>query len=51
MTMEYLLEDMETCQKLASAATILVTYDYGSGATIPIPDNWRQVIEDFEGEL
>jgi len=51
MTMEYILEDMETCQQLASAATVLVTYDYGSGATIPIPDNWRHVIEDFEGEL
>ncbi len=34
---------------LAEGSTVLVTFDYHSGATIPIPQHWRQVIQRFEG--
>ena len=34
---------------LAEGSTVLVTFDYHSGATIPIPQRWRQVIQRFEG--
>jgi acyl-CoA thioester hydrolase len=48
LTMEYLLEDAACGQELASGATVLVTYDYRSGATIPLPDSWRTTIAAFE---
>ena len=48
LTMEYLLLDAESGEKFASGESILVTYDYRSQTTIPIPGSWRKVIEDFE---
>jgi len=47
--MEYRLEDAETGEKLASASTVSVAYDYRARQTIPVPDGWRQAIYDFEG--
>jgi len=49
LTMEYLLLDAESGEKFASGESILVTYDYRSQTTIPIPDRWRKVIAEFEG--
>lgn len=48
LTMEYNLENLETGEELASGATVLVTYDYRAGATIPIPAAWRAAIAAFE---
>ncbi len=48
LTMLYTVQDGETGEELASAETVLVTYDYQTGTTIPIPDRWRDVIRRFE---
>lgn len=48
LTMEYALEDTETGQTLAISSSVLVTYDYHRGKTIPIPEHWRKAITDFE---
>jgi acyl-CoA thioester hydrolase len=34
---------------LAAGSTVLVAYDYRRGASIPIPDEWRRRIAEFEG--
>jgi acyl-CoA thioester hydrolase len=49
LTMEYRLEDGLTGQELASGSTVLVTYDYHSGQTVPIPPEWREIMTQFEG--
>lgn len=48
MEMVYVIEDARTRRKMADAATILVTYDYRAGKTIPVPENWRATISAFE---
>ncbi len=47
--MEFCLEDAASSQKLASGSTVSVAYDYRSRQTIPVPENWRKAICDFEG--
>ncbi len=49
LTMLYIVQDGETGEELASAETVLVTYDYHTSTTIPIPDHWRDAIRRFEG--
>lgn len=34
---------------VATAQTVLVTIDYESGETRPIPDEWRERLREFEG--
>ena len=48
MTMEYCLEDPSTGQQMATGSSVLVAYDYHAGRTIPIPENWRRTIIEFE---
>ncbi len=33
---------------MAEGEVVLVTYDYHSGATLPLPPNWREAIKSFE---
>jgi acyl-CoA thioester hydrolase len=49
MTMEYVLEDLNDGRELATANSVLVTYNYPTHTTIPIPPLWRDVIIAFEG--
>jgi len=49
LTMEYLLEDADSGQYLATGASVLVAYDYHRASAIPIPDDWRITISKFEG--
>jgi acyl-CoA thioester hydrolase len=49
MEMQYLMEDADQGLKLATGASVLVAYDYHNQQSIPIPDEWRKVISDFEG--
>jgi acyl-CoA thioester hydrolase len=44
----YSIEDDETGQVMATGRTVQVTYDYQRGASIPVPDHWRRVIQAFE---
>ena len=46
---EYLIEDKNSGQKLATSETIMVTYDYRELKTIPIPDKIRNTIAKYEG--
>ena len=49
LDMEYVVREMENGQVFAEAKTVQVAYDYQKGITIPIKENWREVIQDFEG--
>ena len=48
MTMEYRIEETQTGQSFASGSTVIVTYDYHTERTVPIPDRWRQIIAEME---
>lgn len=48
MTMEYVLQDMESGETLATGSSVLVAYDYRLAQTRPIPDHWREAIKIFE---
>jgi acyl-CoA thioester hydrolase len=49
LTMEYLIEEGSSGQQLATGTSVLVTYDYHASRTIPIPEDWRRRISQFEG--
>ena len=49
LTMEYVLEEASDHTEFATASSVLVTYDYRTGQTIPVPTEWRQAIALFEG--
>jgi acyl-CoA thioester hydrolase len=49
MTAEYTLMDAATKEELATASAVLVGYDYRTNETIPIPEEWREKINRFEG--
>ena len=48
MEMVQVIEDAESGQELATGTAVLVAYDYHSSRSIPIMDEWRQTISDFE---
>lgn len=48
LEMSYLLEDADTGQALATGSSVMVTYDYRTQTTIPLPEDWRQKIAAFE---
>ena len=48
MDMEYSMIDGETGEELATGSTVLVAYDYRTGQSTPIPDEWRETIARFE---
>jgi acyl-CoA thioester hydrolase len=35
---------------VADASTIQVAFDYERGETIPVPDEWRRILAEFEGK-
>jgi acyl-CoA thioester hydrolase len=49
MTMDYALLDESDGRVLATGRTIMVAYDYRAGESIPVPDEWRRTIAQFEG--
>jgi acyl-CoA thioester hydrolase len=49
LVMEYTMEDVGTKQELASGETIMVAFDYPTNQSIPVPDDWREKIHQFEG--
>jgi acyl-CoA thioester hydrolase len=48
MTAEYTLLDAATNQELATGSAVLVGYDYRTKETIPISQEWREKIAEFE---
>jgi acyl-CoA thioester hydrolase len=47
--MVYSLQDTANGKEIATGSAVLVTYDYRTQTTIPIPDHWRKSITEFEG--
>jgi len=49
MTWEQNIVDADTEKDLAKGEVVIVTYDYQQEKTIPIPQEWRERIVEFEG--
>ena len=49
MTWMQNIVDAKTGNKLATGEVVMVTYNYREERTIPIPDDWRRKIVEFEG--
>ena len=49
MTSEYRIEDVRDASEFASGSSVLVAYDYHNRSSIPIPEEWRKAILQFEG--
>jgi acyl-CoA thioester hydrolase len=49
MTVEQCVMDADTGKVMASGTVILVTFDYEGLKTIPVPDDWRKTVSEFEG--
>jgi acyl-CoA thioester hydrolase len=49
MTWEQNVVDVESGKELAKAEIVIVAYDYRQEKTIPIPQEWREKIVEFEG--
>jgi acyl-CoA thioester hydrolase len=43
------LEDTESGSEVARGHSIIVAYDYHQGQSIVIPEEWRKVVQGFEG--
>ena len=46
---EHTIVDAKTGQEKACGEIVAVMYDYRAQKTIPVPDDWRKKILDFEG--
>ncbi len=49
MTWMQNIVDAKTGKELAKGEVVMVTYNYREERTIPIPDDWRSEIIEFEG--
>ncbi|MBI9044681.1 MAG: acyl-CoA thioesterase [Anaerolineaceae bacterium] len=49
LVMECQIEDEESGKLVANSEFVIVTFDYHSQKSVPIPDNWRSIISEFEG--
>lgn len=49
MTAEYRIENVQDGSEFANATAVLVAYDYHQACTVPVPEEWRKKIIEFEG--
>jgi len=49
MIWEQNIVDADTGKELAKGEVVVVAYDYRQGKTIPVPQQWRDKIGQFEG--
>jgi acyl-CoA thioester hydrolase len=49
MTSEYRIEDARDASLFATGSSVLVAYDYHNKRSVPIPEEWRKSILQFEG--
>lgn len=49
ITYEYVLEDADTGDMLAKGEVISVAYNFRKKKSVPVPDEWRKKISEFEG--
>ena len=45
----YEIRDEDTQEVLATAETVMVTFDYRQQKSIPVPEGWRKSISQYEG--
>jgi acyl-CoA thioesterase FadM len=43
-----IIEDIDSGKEVARGHSVLVAYDYRSGQSMVIPDEWRKVVQEFE---
>lgn len=43
------IEEEDTAKVMATAETVMVSYDYHSKKTTPVSDDWRKKISQYEG--
>jgi len=48
MTSEYSIEDARNASEFATGSSVLVAYDYHNNRSVPIPEEWRKAILQFE---
>lgn len=48
LDIDYRVRDAQD-RELATGRTVIVTYDYQKGESIPIPSQWRRILAQFEG--
>jgi acyl-CoA thioester hydrolase len=48
MTSEYRIEDARDANEFATGSSVLVAYDYHNNRSVPIPEEWRKAILQFE---
>ena len=46
---EYAITDPDRAITYATAETIMVAFDYRANSTIPVPQDWRDIISKYEG--
>jgi acyl-CoA thioester hydrolase len=49
LTYEYVIEDTDNGNLLAKAEIISVAYNFREQKSIPVPEEWRKRISEFEG--
>ena len=49
LDMDYLIQTPNSGKIFAQGRTVQVAYDYQGKKTIPLPMNWRNVIQEYEG--
>jgi acyl-CoA thioester hydrolase len=50
ITMEYRIEEAGTRVIYATGVSVAVAYDYHRAVTVPVSEEWRKVISEFEGQ-
>ena len=48
MIVEQVVVDVKTGVEMAKGEVVIVTFDYRAKKAIPVPDEWRKIISDFE---
>lgn len=48
MTSEYRIEDARDESEFATGSSVLVAYDYHTNRSVPIPEEWRKAIVNYE---
>jgi acyl-CoA thioester hydrolase len=49
LTLHQCIVDQDSVKEYATGKIVLVAYDYHQGNSIPVPEDWRRIIGDFEG--
>jgi len=50
ITYEYILEDVDSGAKLAVGEVVTVAFNFREHRSVPVPDEWRKKISEFEGK-